>query len=364
VGVGRGAAFCRTAIRIAGTGLATLSLLGASAASVERIAVVNEASDSGASLFDGLAAHLARNGLGPTRVTVDQRQIDSSSKAAPRAIRALLAEGPFRVVVTSSMGLAQLVQREDSRVPIVFSGAADPVELCLAKSLVHPGMNATGQTTYLPIAAKMIEALRDAYPQLRRWVILVDTTEKDREDEAEPHCGVTPATARRAPGTPCRPGAVVRPEEAPIGELRPMLEYAQREHLQLVFHQICDPADLNGLATYVAPTPSTGVIVPFEYLFYLHRHAVIGTMRRFRLPAIYASARFAEAGGLMALSQMNASPIRIYELVVQVLRGADPGSLPIMVGEGFELWINVGVAKNLGLPPTLRALTRAERLLE
>jgi putative ABC transport system substrate-binding protein len=356
-------------VRACGAIALTLMLAGAAALAqpVQRIVVLDERGES-ATLAAGLGAHLARNGFGPAQLREDRAEIDSASPDAAAEVRKLLASGaPARLVVTANMGLAQLVRRVDARIPLVFRGAAGPVQMCLAESLTRPGRHATGQTSYLPIVVKMIETLRDAYPRLDRWVVLVDGTKDTEEADADDaHCDANgaPSELHAAPAGPCVPGVLVHPEAAAIDEVAETLAYAQRARLALVFHRVCSAADLAGLAAYAAAPHQAGVVVPFEYLFYLQRDALIAAMKRYRLPAVYARKTFAEGGGLMALAPLQIPEVRLYELVVQVLRGADPSALPIQTGAGFEVWINLGAARTMGAPPSLRALTRAEHLIE
>ncbi len=334
------------------------------AAPPERVLVIRETGDTRGSPFGGLGAYLARHGYGPERVRLDRAELDSPLPTAPDTVRALLAQAPTRLVFAASLGLAQVVRRADPRVPIVFAGSADPVQLCLARSLTHPGLNATGQTGYLPVAVKMIETLRDAYPRLARWVVLIDGA-KDEEDDDGETCGPDGVQAAPLPhGAPCRPGAIEHPGARDIDEARALLAYAAHERLNLVLHRICQASDLGGLAAYATPERSTGIVVPFEYLFYRNRDAVVDALKGLRLPVIYARGMFVDRGGLMALVPLQLPDERVYELVVQILRGADPGSLPIQVSSGFALWINLQAARELDLPPSLRALTRAEQLLD
>lgn len=81
-----------------------------------------------------------------------------------------------------------------------------------------------------------------------------------------------------------------------------------------------------------------------------------------RLPAIYTSREFIDAGGLISY---GASYEDLYRrsaaFVVKILKGTKPADLPVEEPTKFELVINLKSAKALGLelPPMLLALADA-----
>jgi ABC-type uncharacterized transport system substrate-binding protein len=75
-----------------------------------------------------------------------------------------------------------------------------------------------------------------------------------------------------------------------------------------------------------------------------------------RLPAIYSSRGFVEAGGLMSYATHNAEVLRRAAAYVhKILKGAKPEELPVERPMTFELVINLKAANELGLtiPPPL-----------
>lgn len=84
-----------------------------------------------------------------------------------------------------------------------------------------------------------------------------------------------------------------------------------------------------------------------------------------RLPAIYQSREFVDAGGLMSYGPDSAELFRRAAVYVdKILKGARPADLPIEQPMRFELAINLKTAKHLQLTLPRKILVRADRVIE
>jgi putative ABC transport system substrate-binding protein len=86
---------------------------------------------------------------------------------------------------------------------------------------------------------------------------------------------------------------------------------------------------------------------------------------RRRMPAMYSRREFAEVGGLMAYGPSYEDNYRRAATYVdKILKGARPGDLPVEQPTRFELIVNRGTARAIGLtlPPAL--LLRADRVID
>jgi len=96
-----------------------------------------------------------------------------------------------------------------------------------------------------------------------------------------------------------------------------------------------------------------------------HRQKIIEFAAKESLPAMYWERIFAESGGLMSYGPDLADVVRRAAIYVdKILKGANPGTLPIERPTKFELVLNLKTAKALGLtiPPSL--LARADEVIQ
>jgi putative ABC transport system substrate-binding protein len=108
-----------------------------------------------------------------------------------------------------------------------------------------------------------------------------------------------------------------------------------------------------------------GLVVNDDAENVTQRTLIIELAEKGRLPTIYPYRQFVEAGGLMSYG-IDVSDLghRVADLADRVLKGANPGEIPIFQPTHFELSINLKTAKTLGieLPPLLVA--RADKVIE
>jgi putative ABC transport system substrate-binding protein len=125
------------------------------------------------------------------------------------------------------------------------------------------------------------------------------------------------------------------------------------------------PEDLSRAFETAIRQRADALVVGINVLTQANRRPIADLATKHRLPAIYASREFVDAGGLVALGVSYPDLYRRAATYVdKILKGAKPADLPIEQPTKFELIINLKTAKALGLevPPML--LTRADEVIE
>jgi len=96
-----------------------------------------------------------------------------------------------------------------------------------------------------------------------------------------------------------------------------------------------------------------------------HRQRIIEFAARERIPAIYWSRRFSDAGGLMSY---GVDGVEVYRNAIpyvdKILKGDKPGDLPFQQPRKYELVINLKTAKAIGLTIPQPLLLRADQVIQ
>jgi putative ABC transport system substrate-binding protein len=205
-------------------------------------------------------------------------------------------------------------------IPIVFL-VSDPVGSGIVASLARPGGNVTGLSNQLPdTAGKKLELLREVVPGLRRLAIMANVG--------------NPAAALE------------------IGEVQAA---ARTFDLAVATSQIWRVEDF-APAFEALKGRADALYVCAEPLMNVNRVRINTLALGMRLPTMYGSREYVEAGGLMSYgANMPDLFRRAADYVDKILRGAKPADLPVEQPTKFDLVINLITAKALGLevPPTL-----------
>jgi putative ABC transport system substrate-binding protein len=241
-----------------------------------------------------------------------------------------LVRSKVDVLVTYSTPGAFAAKKATRSIPIVLASVADPVGSGLVKSLRQPGGNITGSSIFtMDETAKRLELLKDAFPQVRRVAVLNN------------------------------PGNASSRAAGPLVE-----KVARRLQLDARIVDVRVAADLERTFSTLAGADVQAVVIFEDPLFTGEASKIAALALRYRMIAIGAVS-FAEAGGLIGNGTNQLFQFRrAADYVDKVLKGANPGELPIQQAALFEIVLNMNTATALGvsIPKTLQF--RADRIIE
>jgi putative ABC transport system substrate-binding protein len=262
-------------------------------------------------------------------VVVDYRWAEGQQSRLPELAMDLVRLTPD-VIVAATSPSAMAAYRATASIPIVMVNVGDPVGLGLAASLVRPGKNVTGLSSFaVELAAKQLALFKEVVPEVKHIAVLYH------------------------PGSPLA-GQWLKDTEAAARSLA----------VQLSVWSVHGPDDV-ALAFRETKGRVGAVLVQADQVVNLLAGQISALALSNRLPTMGGNRVLAEAGGLMVYSNDFIIPWRRAGAYVdKILKGAKPADLPIEQPTKFELVINLKTAKTLGLtiPPSL--LQRADHVIE
>ena len=240
-----------------------------------------------------------------------------------REVAAELVRLPVDVIVAVGASGTRGAQHATRTIPIVMTGNYDPVGEGFVASLARPGGNITGLSNLrAALIGKQLEILKETVPQSTRIAVLANPV---------------------SPGhVPLLHNLTVAAEALKLS--LHVVELHRAEEVEDAFAAMTR-AGADALIVFAEPQ----LIDPL-------RGQIVALAATSRLPAMYATKVYMEAGGLMSYGP---SPLdmnrRAATYVDKILKGAKPADLPVEQPTKFELVINLKTAKALGItmPPSL-----------
>jgi putative ABC transport system substrate-binding protein len=111
--------------------------------------------------------------------------------------------------------------------------------------------------------------------------------------------------------------------------------------------------------------PGGGLVVWTDAFMFAHRAPIISAAARNNVPAVYPLSEFAREGGLLAYGVDRVDLFRrAASYVDRILRGEQPGDLPVQLPSKFEMVVNLKTAKALGLTMPETLLATADEVIQ
>jgi len=261
---------------------------------------------------------------------VDQRWGGADVAHIEAQAKEMVRLGPEVIAVSTTPGTAAVVAT-NTRIPVVFSAVSDPTPF--VHNLARPDGNITGFVNFEEsIGGKWVELLRETAPQLSQIVILFNAT------SATPQFTYYRGSIERAAAVY---GMTVR-----------TLSWNDTASLE------------QGLATLAGATGVGLIVMPTPHEV-AQRDLIVAAANRMRIPTMYPFAFWVRQGGLVSYGVDLADLHRRAGFYIdRLLKGAQPGELPVQFPTKFEVAVNLKTANMLGITPPATLLGRADEVVE
>jgi putative ABC transport system substrate-binding protein len=238
------------------------------------------------------------------------------------------------VLVIGYLPAIHAAKQTTKTIPIVMVTTIDPVANGIVDSLARPGGNITGLTRLTrDLKKQRLELLKEVVPRISRVGILWNAGNENASLAFKEY--ETAARALKMP-LPLQSLAV----RGPHPEFADAFQAAAKERV-------------------------SGLITIRDDLINRYRKRIADRAIKNRQPSMYEGSEYVEDGGLMSYAASDTESYRRAATYVdKILKGANPGDLPVEQPAKFELVINLKTAKKIGLTIPANVLTRADKLIK
>lgn len=264
-------------------------------------------------------------------IVIEWRYGDGKTERFP-ALVTELTQRNVAVIVVGGATAARAAKQNGTPIPVVMANVTDPVEIGVVASLARPGANITGVSNLAPeLGRKRLELLKELAPRLTRVAVLGD-----------------PSSPSHSPGW------------------RETKRAAESLGIQVHSVEVREPnPDFPGAFADIIRHRADALITLSQPLIVIHRKKIVAFTSTHRMPAIFTTQDFVEAGGIMSYGANIPDLYRRAAIFVdKILKGARPADLPVEQPVKFDLVVNVKAAKSLGLSIPQSLLLRADRIIE
>jgi len=241
---------------------------------------------------------------------------------------------PVDILVASGNDFAVESTRRAPNLPVVLASSDFPVENRLVRSLAKPGGNITGLSNWVGrgLNVKRLALLKEAAPRISRVGAIFNSVRE----------GIQPFSAEMLAGAQSMGISLVHLPVDRLEELEPAFENAVRSGVDAIF------------------------VADYPFAFKREHQARIAELSARRgMPAIHSASTAGPHGALLTYGpDMVENYRRAAYFVDRILRGANPGEIPLEEPARLDFTVNLRAARQIGLELPSSILTQASRTIE
>jgi putative tryptophan/tyrosine transport system substrate-binding protein len=263
-------------------------------------------------------------------IVIEHRSADGHFDRLP-ALTAELIGLKVNLIVALSAPETAAAKKVAATIPIVFVVHGDPIGTGDIQSLARPGGHITGLSQMHPeLSTKQLDLLKQIAPGISRIGVLWNAA--------------NPAKA------------------VDWRELEPA---ARTLGVVLQSFEVRRPEDFDAAFAAIKEQHPDAMLTLGDPLTVTMRTPLASFALKENLPAMFTHRQFVEVGGLASYGANFPDLFRrAAGYVDKILKGANPGDLPVQQPVKFELFLNLGTARALGLKIPPSVLLLADQVIE
>ncbi|MBP1845070.1 putative ABC transport system substrate-binding protein [Rhizobium petrolearium] len=246
---------------------------------------------------------------------------------AAQIARQFVGEDP-NVIVPISTPSAQAVVSATRDIPVVFTAVSDPLAAQLVKDMEKPGGNVTGLSDMSPVG-EHVALIKEILPEAKTIGYLYNSGEANS-----------------------------------VALLAVLKVEAEKAGVKIVESAATKSAEVQGAARALVGR-ADAIYIPTDNTIISALEGAVAVAQESKLPLFTADTDSVSRGSLAALG-FNYYDVgkQTGELVVRVLKGENPGDIPVKLARGSDLVVNKSAAAKMGVTLPESVLSRASRVIE
>jgi len=246
---------------------------------------------------------------------------------AAQIARQFAGDGP-NVIVPISTPSAQAVVSATRDIPVVFTAVSDPLGAQLVKNMDKPGGNVTGLSDMSPVA-EHVALIKEILPNAKSIGYLYNSGEANS-----------------------------------VSLLAVLKTEAEKAGLKVVESAATKSAEVQGAARALVGR-ADAIYIPTDNTIISALEGAVAVAEESKLPLFTADTDSVSRGAIAALG-FNYYDVgkQTGEIVVRILKGENPGDIPVKVAAGSDLVVNKGAATRMGVTLPESVLKRATKNID